>query len=89
MDLNEKHIQHIDNLIKYLMRSRPPEDAVGEEMLAMAHGFYFLQELKKAAIQNLQNKKAQEQALNSAFSQDKPTNGLIPKPRTKKSGEST
>jgi hypothetical protein len=92
MELNEKHLQHIDNLIKYIMRSRPPKDSVGEEMLALAHSFYFLQELKKVATQTMQQKKMQDQALASIAQQPQsPTEnvstGLIPKSKNKKSGE--
>jgi hypothetical protein len=87
MDFNEKHIQHIDNLLKYIMRSHPPSDAVGEEMLALAHGYYFLQELKKVAIHTMQQKKAQEQALSSAFSQDKTNNIIKPSKSKRQPGE--
>ena len=92
MDFTEKEIEYIDNLIKYLARSRPPEDAVGEEMLALYPCYVFLHNLKSHIVKDLHQKLQKQQAEVAAVKQQAPSNPTEPvkngkvetKPRSKK-----
>lgn len=66
MEFNEKHVEYTDNLIKYLMRSRPPEDAIGEEMLALYPCYAFLVNLKQHINEEMQARFQRQQAAANA-----------------------
>jgi hypothetical protein len=80
MDFNEKHLNTIDNLLKFLPRCRPPEDSTLEESFVFAQSFYFLFDLKKAMIEDINRKKQQAAALQSMAQATQ----TIKKPKEKK-----
>lgn len=72
MELNEKHIATIDNLLKFLLRCQLPE-ANGEEYLAFAQSYYFLYDLKSSITKAVEEKQRQQVALQQMASTP-PTN---------------
>jgi hypothetical protein len=68
MDFNEKHLNTIDNLLKFLPRCRPPEDATLEESFVFAQSYYFLYDLKKFMTEELAKKKQQAAATQAMMS---------------------
>jgi len=74
MEFNEKHIEYTDNLLRYLMRSRPPEDSIGEEMLALYPCYVFLSQLKQHMAEDMNTRLQKQQAAAAAAKAQSPQN---------------
>lgn len=83
MEFNEKHLNTIDNLLKFLPRCRPPADSSLEESFVFAQSYYFLFDLKKAIVEDINRKKQQATALQS-MAQATQVNQSLKKQRDKK-----
>ena len=83
MKFEEKHLTTCSNLRKILLRCNLPE-ANGEEMIGFSQAFYFIMDLEKHIVEELEKAKATEQALISPLPSEPVKNGKVPKRKKSK-----